>query len=117
MRLEKGYTLRAYCATYGEDPAYISRLERGILEPPKDEEVLRRLAKSLGLKQGTEKWKEFHDLAFVSAGRIPPDVMEDENLVKHLPLFFRMVTGEKFPSERLDTFVTFVKDMYTGKNG
>lgn len=115
MRRGRGQTLRAYCVENGEDPAYISRLERGMISPPKDNGVLERLAQSLGLKPGTEEWDKFHSLAYVAAGRIPPRVMEDKELVKHLPLFFRTITGERFPDEKLDEFIAYVREKYEGR--
>jgi transcriptional regulator with XRE-family HTH domain len=112
LRRERRQTLRAYCAENGEDPAYISRLERGLIPPPKDRGVLERLAKSLGLKHGTLAWDKFCDLADVGGGRIPRRLMEDEELVKHLPLFFRTITGERFPDEKLDDLVAYVREKY-----
>jgi transcriptional regulator with XRE-family HTH domain len=115
LRRSRDQTLRAYCAENGEDPAYISRLERGMIPPPKDRAVLERLAKSVGLKPGTEQWDKFHDLADVAAGRIPARVMEDSELVKHLPLFFRTITGERFPDEKLDELIAYVREKYEGR--
>jgi transcriptional regulator with XRE-family HTH domain len=113
LRLRRGLTLRAYCVESGEDPANISRIERGLKAPPKDEEVLLRMAESLGLQRGSEEWRYFHDLATVSAGRIPKTVMKDAELVKHLPLLFRTMSGAKFSDEKLDEFVEYVRELYT----
>ncbi len=115
LRRHRNQTLRAYCAENGEDPAYISRLERGLLAPPKDRGVLKRLAKSVGLKAGTEEWEKFHDLADIGAGRIPGRVLEDKELVKHLPLFFRTITGERFPDEKLGELIAYVREKYEGR--
>jgi len=38
--------------------------------------------------------------------------MEDEELVKHLPLFFRNITGERFPDEKLDDLIAYVREKY-----
>jgi len=109
LRLRQGLSLRAYCVASGEDPAYISRIERGLKAPPKDEEVLIRMAESLKLQRESEEWRYFHDLATVSAGRIPKPVMSDEELVKHLPLLFRTISGAKFSDEKLNEFVEYVR--------
>jgi transcriptional regulator with XRE-family HTH domain len=109
LRLTRNLSLRAYCEGAGEDPGYISRLERGLLGPPKDAGVLTRLARSLGLSGDSAEWKEFHRLAAIGAGRIPADIMKDEELVKHLPLFFRTISGEQFPDEKLDELIDYVK--------
>jgi transcriptional regulator with XRE-family HTH domain len=114
LRLRQGLTLRAFCSEHGEDPAYISRLERGLILPPRDGAVLKRLAAALSLKPDTEHWDEFFSLADVSAGRIPSRVMGDEELVKRLPLFFRTITGERFPDEKLDELIAFIKENHEG---
>ena len=116
LRLDRGLTLRAYCQGKGEDPAYISRLERGLIGTPRDEAVLNRLAKSLGINEGTGEWRTFFDLADISGGRIPRRIMEDEDLVKHLPLFFRTVLGERFPDEKLDGLIAYVRELYSGES-
>jgi len=41
--------------------------------------------------------------------------MEDKELVKHLPLFFRTITGERFPDEKLDEFIAYVREKYEGR--
>ena len=113
LRLRQGLSLRAYCKESREDPAYISRLERDLLEPPKDAEVLARLARSVGLIPDSADWAEFHRLAAIGAGRIPPDIMKDEELVKHLPLFFRTISGDRFPDEKLDELIDYIRAINT----
>ena len=113
LRLAKGLTLRAYCQQNGEDPGYISRIERGLAAAPRDNTVLGRLAKSVGIKEDTAEWRTFHDLADISAGRIPRRVMEEEELVKHLPLFFRTISGERFPEEKLEELIDYIRAINT----
>jgi len=113
LRLSRDLTLRAYCAESGEDPGYISRLERGLIEPPKDAEVLDRLARSLRLPAESPARKEFDRLAAIGAGRIPKDIMEDKELVKHLPVLFRTISGEKFPDEKLDDLIAYIRALNT----
>lgn len=50
----------------GISPAYWSRIERNIEKPPKDE-LIQAAARELGI---------FSDDAFVSAGRLPPDLRD-----------------------------------------
>lgn len=112
-RLGQGYTLRSFCAAFREDPAYISRLETGILEPPKDKEVLNRLASALQLEEGSDEWKTFYQLAAIGAKRLPEDISENEELMKHLPVFFRTIAGEKFPDEKLPELIDYIRRVYT----
>lgn len=104
-RIDADFTLRSFCERFGFDPAYISRIERGILTPYEDQEKLRGLAKALGLKEGTEGWVTFFDLAFLSKGKIPTDILEKENSLKYLPLFFRTARGQRLSKKKLQELV------------
>ena len=70
-----GLTLREFCLQHKLDPGNISRLERGLLPPPRDGNRLAEYAKCLGLKKGNGAWHAFFDLAAVSKGRIPAEMM------------------------------------------
>ena len=100
-----GLTLREFCLKHKLDPGNISRLERGLLPPPRDGNRLAEYAKCLGLKKGNGVWHAFFDLAAVSKGRIPAELMEDEDLVAKLPLIFRALRGERFTNKQLDALV------------
>ncbi len=88
-------TLREFCKKAGADPANISRMEKGTLPPPKKREILERYAQALGIQLGSDEWYEFFDLAAADKGIIPKDIMEDAELVKALPVFFRTLRGQK----------------------
>jgi len=107
-RIVIGLTLREFCGKYSLDPGNISKLERGRLTPPK-ETKLAEYANYLNIEKGSDDWYEFFDLATAEAGRIPKDLMEDDELVEKLPILFRTVRGEKPSKEELDEFVEFLK--------
>ena len=69
-RMEVG-TVREFAKVSGLDVAYVSRLENGVILPPKDEEKLARLAVSLGISEGSDEWREFMDLAAVAKNELP----------------------------------------------
>ena len=100
-----GLTLREFCLQHKLDPGNISRLERGLLPPPRDGNRLAEYAKCLGLKKGNGAWHAFFDLAAVSKGHIPAKLMEDEDLVAKLPLIFRALRGKRFTDKQLDALV------------
>ena len=62
-RQARGLTLRAFCEKHGFDPGNVSRLERGLVQPPQDEKKLSEFALTLGLIAGTDDWQEFFDRA------------------------------------------------------
>jgi transcriptional regulator with XRE-family HTH domain len=104
QRIASGKTLREFCLERGYDPGNLSKLERGLLSPPQAREKLEEYAKALKLREGTDGWYVFFDLAAAETGRIPED-LRDEDLVKKLPVIFRTLRGRKLTDEQLDQLV------------
>jgi transcriptional regulator with XRE-family HTH domain len=98
LRKERRITLRAFCEAAKADPGNISRMERGAIPPPQDREILCRYAAALNLKEAGDEWYLFFDLAAADCGIVPKDIMDDQELVRHLPAFFRTLRGQK-PTE------------------
>lgn len=101
LRQRSKLTLREFCKQAGADPANISRMERGLMPPPKGRDILERYASVLGLAEATDDWYQFFDLAAADQGIVPADIMEDAELVKVLPVFFRTLRGQKPTAEEL----------------
>ncbi|MBN2347048.1 MAG: helix-turn-helix domain-containing protein [Candidatus Aminicenantes bacterium] len=99
LRQAQGLTLRMFCKKAFCDPANISRMERGLIPPPKSREILEKYAETLGLAEGSDNWYKFFDLAAADQGIVPQDIMNDAELVKVLPVFFRTLRGQK-PTEK-----------------
>ncbi len=108
-RLEKGLSLREFCRRNGLDPGNVSKLERGRLAPPGDRAKLEKYARMIGIPEGSDEWREFVDLGTICAGRIPDEVLSDEELVKRLPLVFRTVSGGKLTEEQLDELIEKIR--------
>lgn len=98
LRKERRITLRAFCEAAKADPGNISRMERGAIPPPQDRSILDRYAAALDLKEGSDDWYLFFDLAAADCGIVPKDIMDDQELARHLPAFFRTLRGQK-PTE------------------
>jgi transcriptional regulator with XRE-family HTH domain len=108
-RIAKGFTLREFCRQFGFDPGNISKLERGMLPPPDSKEKLEEYARALGLKTGSGDWYEFFDLAAASKGMIPGELMDDEELVKSLPLIFRTFRNKRVSKKAVDELIDKLK--------
>jgi transcriptional regulator with XRE-family HTH domain len=104
-RLERKLTLRRFCEKSGQDPAYISCIERGLKPPPQSESVRAKLATALGLQKNSEDWNLFHDLADLCAGRLPARIYDDKRMVELLPVFFRAVGKKDMSKEELGAFI------------
>ncbi|GEM_PF-137148 len=107
-RIALGKTLRQFCLENELDPGNMSKLERGLFTPPQHEK-LEEYAKLLGLKEGTDAWYQFFDLAAAEAGKIPQDILTDEEAVKKLPLLFRSLRGKKISDEKLNRLASEIK--------
>jgi transcriptional regulator with XRE-family HTH domain len=101
-RLGLGKTLRQFCLEHDLDPGNISKLERGILPPPVSSAKLAHYANCLEIKEGTDEWLEFFDIARAEAGRIPEEILANKDLVSKLPLVFRTLKGQKLNKEQLE---------------
>lgn len=82
-REDKGIQMNDFARQLGISPAYWSRIEREMENPPKDE-LIRKAAEILGIDA---------DDAFVEASRLPPDMRE--NVGNVVRMYRKQVTGEK----------------------
>lgn len=108
-RLSNGLGLREFCLKFGFDAGNISRLERGMLSPPRDRDKLESYATALGLARDSDDWVEFFDLAAISAGRIPDRVLSDADIVEKLPLLFRTVGNSQADAEQVEKLIEEIR--------
>ena len=100
-----GLTLRECCLKHKFDPGNLSRMERGLLAPPKDRQVLEKYAKALELKSASDAWCTFFDLAAAAKGRLPDDLLENEEVVAKLPLIFRTLRSKRLTGRQVGELV------------
>ena len=105
LRIQQRITLREFCRRANADPGNTSRVERGIWPPPQDRDILERYATALELKEASDEWFRFFDYAAADCGIVPRDIMDDEEVVKVLPVLFRTLRREKPSEEDLDRLV------------
>ena len=110
-RIAKGISLREFCKRVEMDASNWSKVERGRLAPPQDEEKLRKIARMLDMKIGSPVWKEMKDKANIDAGIIPEDILSDEKVLNSLPIFFRTIRSEKPTPEDLDKLIDMIKSV------
>lgn len=108
LRIGKELSLREICKLTGYDPSNWSKIERGKLPPPSNDQVLNKWAKILGLKEKKEI-QNFIDEAMIAQGIIPKDVLSNEELVENLPAFFRTLRNKKPTKEEIDKLIKLIK--------
>jgi len=106
-RLKKDLSLRKFCKALKQDPSNWSKIERGKLPPPQEEDVLNDIAEFLNLTP--EKTGNLKDYACLDKGLIPPDILSDEDLAKSLPIFFRTLRNEKPTPEELENLIEILR--------
>jgi transcriptional regulator with XRE-family HTH domain len=109
LRVERRLGLREFCIATDCDPSNWSKVERGILSPPQDQDTLNRIAIILKLPDNSKENELLFDYAAIDAGKIPQYVLEDAELVKRLPVFFRTATGKKPSSEELERLAEILR--------
>jgi hypothetical protein len=109
LRARRRLGLREFCQEHGHDPSNWSKIEREVLQPPRDDRTLRAWAKQLGLKPASDDWFKFFDYAAIGAGRIPDRILENKELTAHLPAFFRALAGQKPSREDTETLLALIQ--------
>ena len=107
-RLKKGFTLRDFCREMEFDASNWSKVERGVLMPPKSPKVLKKIAQTLGLAEKSDDWHTLFDLAAISF--IPVGLLNDRAVVQKLPIFFRTVRGEKPSTQDMKELVKKIRE-------
>lgn len=110
-RIEKGFTLRMFCKKFGFDPGNVSKMERGLLNPPASREKLEKYASYLGIEKGSDAWIDFFDRASVCKGEIPTGILENDELMKSLPLIFRTFRSKKFSKKAVGKLIERIKEL------
>ncbi len=108
FRIKQNITLREFCRLNDLDPSNWSKIERGLLSPPKSKQVLTAIAESLNMSSDSEDYKTLLDLAAIS--QIPSHLLSDQSILEKLPVFFRTLRGEKPTRKELEKILKILKD-------
>lgn len=101
--------LRQFCSELNFDPSRWSKVERGVLQPPSDDGILKSIAKILAIKASSSDWTKLKDLAAFGRGELPKDIMSNDELVACLPLVFRTLRNEKPTKEQLYNLAELIR--------
>lgn len=102
-------SLRAFAAKAEMDPGNASRLERGRMAPPEGPEVLDRIAAALEFQKGSREYEHLMDLAAAAKGRIPQDLLSDEEVAGKLPILFRTLRSKPLSGEQLEKLIDSIR--------
>jgi len=108
-RIDKGISLREFCKRIETDASNWSKVERGLLAPPQDEEKLRKNSSGAQYQVRVPPVAGMKDKANIDAGIIPEDIRTDEKVLNSLPMFFRTIRSEKPTPEELDKLIDIIR--------
>lgn len=108
VRISKEISLRDFCRITSQDPSNWSKIERGILPPPKSRLVLDEIAQALGLVSRSEDYNALFDLAAISY--IPKELINSQELYEKLPVFFRTSRGDSPNREELEKLLKLIEE-------
>lgn len=109
-RIEAGLTLREFCKRIKMDPSNWSKIERGVISPPNDSDLIKVIAETLTFSPA--QTQEVSDLADVARGQIPVDLKDDELMAK-MPAFFRSIRGLEYTTEDFDKLKDGVRKLHS----
>lgn len=78
-----------------------------MVAPPTD---LRDICGALGITEGSGLWHELINQAHLEKGMIPKHVLDNEEVMAALPVFFRTARGEKPSREELEQVIEVIRN-------
>lgn len=108
-RAELRLSLRDCAIRADMDPGNLSRIERGRATPPQNPEILARLVDALELN-GTEEGQKLIDVAAMQNGRIPRDILSNEEVMSALPVLLRTVNNKQLDGAHIEKLVDMIRN-------
>ncbi len=102
--------LREFALRAEVDASNLSKMERGVMTPPQDRALLGRICAALELDPGSAECIRLLDQAAAETGRIPADMLEDEELLARLPVLLRTVKNKRPSEEQMDRLIEIIRE-------
>ncbi len=107
-RVKSGLIARDVAAAVSMLPSNFSKLEHGILLPPKDAEKQRNLLSALGIKQDSEDATRFMDLAAKATDSVPIDLADLISKNDSVPLLLRTIGNKRLTDKDIERLIEIV---------
>ena len=79
------------------------------MPPPASEEKLTQYAQALLIESGSDDWYEFFDRAATERGRLPKDILSDDEVLGKLPVLLRTMHDAKIDGSKLDELIERIR--------
>lgn len=108
IRALKKISLRRFCDELEYDPSNWSKIERGLLPPPKSRDFIEKIALVLDLNFNSDEYYFLFDAA--AAAHIPIGLISNEEIIEKLPIFFRASRGDNPNEIELRNLIALIKN-------
>jgi len=85
-----------------------SKLEHGVLTPPRDAEKQRKLSSAIGIPSGSEEEARFFDLAAKATDSTPVDIAAIISANAAVPLLLRTIGNKRLGKSEMNRIVEIV---------
>jgi transcriptional regulator with XRE-family HTH domain len=109
-RRELQLTLGDFAERADIDAGNLSRIENDRVAPPQNQAVLNRICVALGYDVDHPEAKHLRDVAAIQNGRIPHDIVENEEVMAQMPLLLRSVAKHRLNPEEVDRLVELIRE-------
>ena len=109
-RRELQMTLGDFADKADIDAGNLSRIENDRVAPPQNQAVLNRICSGLGYDLDAPEAKHLRDVAAIQNGRLPHDIVENEEIMAQMPLLLRSVAKHRLNSKEVDRLVELIRE-------
>lgn len=113
LRLEKRIGLREFARLIGILPSNLCHIESGKHSVPQNPEFLKKVVKTLGLKESDSETEKLYNLA-TKHGEIPADVREymcEQDIMGALPVMARTIKNKKLTRKDIEKLIEDIKKL------
>jgi transcriptional regulator with XRE-family HTH domain len=107
-RMKNGLTGRDSARKADMLPSNFSKLEHGVLLPPRDAERQRQLACAIGIVPDAPEARQFFDLAGAATNAVPLDLADIISKSETIPLLLRTIGNKRLTEKEIEALVELV---------
>ena len=113
QRLKTGYGLRSFADAIEMQPSNLSNIEHGRIPSPQGQDILTRIAETLGFKKGSKEWNALFDLAVEGKDmKLPQDVTAFAKNNAGIPVLLRTIENKKLTKWELKKLTAYIHENY-----
>ena len=109
-RKELRLGLREFALRADIDAGNLSKIERGKLNPPQTRQMLDRICLALEYDTGSQEAEALRDQAAAENGRVPEEILSNEDVMSKMPVLLRTVHNKQLSPEQLDKLIEMIKE-------